>query len=277
MNKKDKLLSFLSGLDNLAVAFSGGVDSMLLLKTASLALPPERLLAVTARGPFFPERETAEAAELAQSLGLTHRFADAAPLDRPEIAANPEDRCYHCKKDLLGGLLALAAEAGFRTVADGGNVDDLDDYRPGALAVKELGVISPLKEAGLTKSDIRELSAEWGLSTAHKPAFACLASRIPYGQRLTADGLKRVERAEDFLFTLGFKEVRVRDHQGLARIEVGAPERAGFFDLRIMDDVQRELSALGFSQVSLDLKGYSRGGLNMGLSEESRRAYRTGD
>jgi ATP-utilizing enzymes of the PP-loop superfamily len=158
-------------------------------------------------------------------------------------------------------------------VADGGNLDDLDDYRPGARAVRELGIISPLREAGLSKAEVRRLSAQMGLSTWDKPAYACLASRIPYGQALTRADLERVEKAEDLLLSLGFREVRVRCHERLARLEVGPEERPRFFDARLMDQVQRELTALGFSFVTLDLAGYRSGSLNIDVKEDDRLKY----
>lgn len=267
------LLADLAGRGRLAVAFSGGVDSAFLLWAARRALPPADLLALTAQGPLFPRRESREAAELAEALGVSRLVLDFEALAVPLVAANPPDRCYHCKRALLERLTAAARERGFDLVADGGNLDDLDDFRPGARAVRELGIVSPLKEAGLTKTDIRRLSAENGLPTWDKPAFACLASRVPYGQALTRETLARVERAEDFLLALGFREVRVRCHDQVARLEVGADERSRFFDLNLMDRVHRELTALGFAFVALDLAGYQTGGLNRAVDQATRNKY----
>lgn len=273
-DKFRRLTERLKAAGRLALAFSGGVDSAFLLKAAALALPPENILAVTARAELFPRREGREAAELASALGLVHLVLDFDALSQPLVAANPPDRCYHCKKALFGDLIAAAAERGFPEVADGGNLDDADDYRPGARAVRELGVISPLKDAGLTKAEIRALSQEMNLPTWDKPAFACLASRFPYGRPITRAALARVEEAEDFLLSLGFKNIRVRSHDDLARLEVEAEDRPRFFDLAVMDLVDAKLRSLGFAFAALDLGGYRAGGLNSAVDQATRDKYR---
>lgn len=271
--KLEHLRHILTQSGRLAVAFSGGVDSAFLIRVARDLLPEDRLLAVTARSVLFPQWETREALELARSLNVPHLMLDIDALAVPEVSANPPDRCYFCKRTLFGGILAQARARGFEAVADGGNLDDLDDYRPGARAVRELGVLSPLREAGLGKTEIRRLSAEMGLGTWNKPAYACLASRIPYGQPLTKETLERVEKAEDLLLSLGFRELRVRCHDRLARLEVGPEERPRFFDAQLMDRVHRELSALGFSFVTLDLAGYRSGSLNLDIGESDLIKY----
>lgn len=273
-DKLEKLKRRLAGLGRLAVAFSGGTDSALLLKVAAQVLPPADLLALTARAEIFPAWESAEAAALAAELEVEHLTTEVSALAVPKVAANPPDRCYHCKSVLFGKLRDLAASCGFSTLADGGNVDDLGDFRPGLRAARELGVVSPLQEAGLTKGEVRRLSAELGLPTWDKPAYACLASRFPYGRTITREELTQVERAEDFLRSLGFRQVRVRHHGQVARLEVEPEERRRFFDETLMDRVDRELRALGFAFAALDLAGYRTGGLNEAVPEAEREKYR---
>jgi len=272
--KMARLTGELSFGGGLAIAFSGGVDSAFLLKAAALALPPDKILALTATAAIFPGRERAEAESLAGELGLRHLRLDFEALAVPDLAANPPDRCYHCKLALFKQLKAAALDFGFARLADGSNLDDSGDFRPGAKAVRELGIISPLKAAGLSKAEIRLLSADLGLPTWNKPAFACLASRFPYGRPITGPALRQVESAEDYLLGLGFREIRVRHHGDLARIEVGADERPRFFDLNILDRIQAELQALGFSFVALDLGGYRSGSLNRDISEAIVDKYR---
>ena len=272
--KYQRLSEALRSSGRLALAFSGGVDSAFLLKAAREALPPENILALTARADLFPGREAAEAAELAAGLGLEHLIIDIDALAVPQVAANPPDRCYHCKRALFEKLLATAAARGFPVVADGANLDDADDFRPGARAVRELGVVSPLKEAGLTKAEIRELSRGLGLPTWDKPAFACLASRFPYGQALTSEDLVRVEKAEDLLISLGFKNIRVRSHGRVARLEVEPQDRPRFFNLELMDRVDADLKALGFEFAALDLGGYHPGALNQTVDQTTLDKYR---
>lgn len=272
--KYQNLAAILTGYGRLALAFSGGVDSAFLLKAAREALPPASLLAITAKAAIFPGWEAREAADLAAAVGVRHMTVDFEALEAPQVAANPPDRCYHCKKALFQKMIAEAGQQGFTVVADGGNLDDVDDYRPGARAIRELGVVSPLKEAGLTKADIRKLSAGLGLPTWNKPAFACLASRFPYGQTITGDKLKMVEQAEEFLLGLGFREVRVRHHGPVARIEVGSAERPRFFDETFMDQVERELRSFGFDFVALDLGGFRSGGFNQSVDQATLAQYK---
>lgn len=267
-SKLERLKERLRGRGAVAVALSGGVDSALLLKAAVETLGPEKTLAVTARAPNFPEEELRDAERLVRSLGVKHLILDWDPLAVPAFSANTADRCYHCKKDLFRRIGEAATERGFACVADGANADDRQDYRPGRRAARELGVASPLDEANLGKDDIRALSREFGLEGWNKPSFACLATRFPYNQAITADDLARVGAAERFVRGLGFGQVRVRCHGGMARIEVEADERAWFLERGLMDGVDAELRRMGFTHVALDLRGYRTGSMNTGMEGE---------
>jgi uncharacterized protein len=225
----------------------------------------DRLLAVTAVSETYPESERREAGRLARRLGLRHRFIRTSELGIPGFSSNPPDRCYHCKRELFGKLARLARVArreGFAALLDGQNADDTADYRPGARAAAELGVLSPLKAAGLTKREIRELSREMGLPTWKKPAQACLASRFPYGEAITVEKLGRVAAAEEFLRRLGLGQLRVRDHGRLARIEVPAQDIARLAAPRTRSKVVARLKKLGYTWVALDLQGYRTGSMN---------------
>ena len=191
-----------------------------------------------------------------------HIVIDSEELEIEGFAQTPVDRCYHCKKELFGKIRAIAEELGISNVADGSNLDDLNDYRPGMRALKELGAVSPLKAAGMTKGDIRTLSREMGLPTWNKPAFACLASRFPYGQTITKEKLNRIDRAEQFLLDRGFTQLRVRCHDDVARIEVPAEDRARFLDDAFAKEVYSTFQSFGFAYVSLDLLGYRMGSMN---------------
>ena len=267
--KETRLKEILLGLESAAVAFSGGVDSTFLLQAAREAMGG-RALAVTGRSPSFPERELAAARRFTSERGITHLEVDSDELEVAGFAANPVNRCYLCKKELFAKILKVAGERGLSTVLEASNLDDEGDYRPGLLAVRELGVLSPLREAGLTKSDIRALSRAWGLPTWDKPAFACLASRFPYGEAITREGLEKVDAAEVFLLSLGCRQVRVRCHDRgrLARIEVDEES----LDLLAAPDRRRlvadKFSALGFTYTALDLNGYRAGSLNAALNRQ---------
>lgn len=259
--KLDKLKANIRKMGSLAVAFSGGVDSTFLIKVAYDVLG-DKVIAVTARSSTYPEREFKEAVNYINELGAKHIVIISEELDIEGFAANPVDRCYHCKKELFTKILDVAQENNIEFVADGSNVDDLGDYRPGMIAVKELKVVSPLKEVGMTKEDIRILSKEMDLPTWDKPAFACLSSRFPYGQQITREKLDMVDKAEQFLMDLGFRQVRVRHHGDIARIEVNTNERKKFFSEELMDQVYKKFKEIGFNYTSLDLKGYRTGSMN---------------
>jgi pyridinium-3,5-biscarboxylic acid mononucleotide sulfurtransferase len=259
--KLEILKENIKGMGSLAVAFSGGVDSTFLIKVAYDVLN-DKVIAVTARSSTYPEREFKEAVDFINNLGAKHVVIISEELDIEGFAANPVDRCYHCKKELFTKILDVAEMNNIKFVADGSNMDDLGDYRPGMKAVKELKVVSPLKEVGMTKEDIRILSKEMGLPTWDKPAFACLSSRFPYGQQITREKLGMVDKAEQFLLDLGFKQVRVRHHGDIARIEVSVDERKKFFSEELMDKIYLKFKELGFNYTSLDLKGYRTGSMN---------------
>lgn len=264
-HKLDVLKNNIKQMESVALAFSGGVDSTFLLKVAQDTLPGN-VIAVTARSSTYPEREYREAVDFAQKIGATHVVIDSEELDIAGFSDNPVNRCYFCKQALFSKIMDVARQHRIRTVADGSNIDDLGDYRPGMEAAKELGVVSPLQDAGMTKEDIRILSREMGLPTWDKPAFACLSSRIPYGQKITREKLAQVDRGEQFLLDLGFRQVRVRHHGDVTRLEVSAHERNKFFDTDLMDKVYEKFKQLGFSYVTLDLKGYRTGSMNEVIS-----------
>jgi uncharacterized protein len=263
--KEQKLNALLRGYGRVALGFSGGVDSTLLLRVAVDVLGPANVLPVIADTPSLPRKEFAAALRLAADMGVACVVIDPAELSDPNYVANPADRCYYCKKHLFECVARVAAENGFGCVLDGNNADDAGDYRPGRRAAQELCVKSPLMEAGLTKAEIRVLSARAGLPTAEKPAMACLASRIPYGTPVTAEVLAQVERAEEALRGAGFVQCRVRHHGEIARIEVSVADLPRFLDPGVRESVLRDVKAAGYRYVTLDLQGYRTGSLNEGL------------
>lgn len=266
-NKLEKLRSIIKSMGSVAVSFSGGADSAFLLKVAHDVLG-DKVIAVTARSSTYPEREFREAVDFAHKLGIRHRTIVSEELNIEGFSDNPLNRCYLCKHELFSKICRLAGEEDIKHVADGSNVDDLNDYRPGSKAMAELGIISPLREAGLSKKEIRTLSKEMQLPTWDKPAFACLSSRFPYGHKITQEKLAMVEKAEQYLLDLGFKQVRVRHHDDLARIEVFASERRKFFENGLMDKIHGSLKQIGFTYVALDLKGYRTGSMNESIEKE---------
>lgn len=263
--KYEDLLTRIRATDGALVAFSGGVDSSFLTAAAREALG-DRVLAVTGRSPSVPLRELAAAAEFAAQLGVRHRFVDTTEFADPTFAANPPDRCYHCKSILFRALQGIAEAEGLAVVLEGSNTDDLGDYRPGSRATKELGVRAPMVEAGLAKEEIRALSREMGLPTWSKPAMACLASRVPYGEDLTPERMRRIDRAEEALFDRGFVQVRVRDHGEVARIEVLPAEIPRLAEPAVRADLVAAIKDAGYLYVALDLEGYRTGAMNEGLS-----------
>ncbi len=252
-----------------AIAFSGGVDSTFLIKVAHDVLG-DKMMAITATSSTYPERELKEAIQYAKEMGINHQIISSEELEIEGFASNPTNRCYYCKKELFSKIKEIAKKNNLASVFDGSNMDDEGDYRPGMQAARELEVISPLKEAKLTKDDIRILSKELGLITWNKPAFACLSSRFPYGNPITAPKLKMVEEAEQFLLDMGMRQVRVRHHDEIARIEVAPEERIQFFDIDVMNRIGEKFKKIGFTYVTLDILGYRTGSMNEVLSEEEK-------
>jgi uncharacterized protein len=248
-------------MGSIAIGFSGGVDSTFLLKAAHDILK-DKVLAIIAKSPIHPLREFREAMDIVNKWSIKYIVINSEELDNEGFSANPVNRCYFCKKEIFTKIGEAARDNGIQYIADGSNFDDLSDYRPGMLAIRELQVISPLMDSGLTKNDIRILSREIGLPTWDKPAFACLATRFPYGREITAEKLAMVDKAEQYLLDLGFRQVRVRYHSEMARIEVAHNERQKFFNEKVLDETYAELKAIGFTYIALDLKGYRMGSMN---------------
>jgi len=259
--KEERLREALSELPSLIVALSGGTDSAYLAWVASDALG-ERALAVTAVSASLPESERRGVEEFVRRYRIRHEFITTDELENPLYVVNSPDRCYHCKDELFTKLGALASERGFAGVAYGVNVDDLGDFRPGQQAAREHRVLTPLLDAGLTKAEIRELSCRAGLETWDKPAAACLASRIAHGVTVNEDNLKKIERAEDALRALGFRQVRVRYHDELARVEIAPDELPRALSPEMAAKIRDALKPLGFKFITLDLEGYRQGSFN---------------
>jgi pyridinium-3,5-biscarboxylic acid mononucleotide sulfurtransferase len=261
LEKVDVLKNILKEMESLVIGMSGGVDSVLLSYLASQVLGV-RALAVTADSPSLPRRELAETVRLAEKFGFKHQLIRTAEVSDPRYSANPVDRCYFCKNELFDHLDEIAQKGNFRWVCYGENVDDQSDHRPGGIAAQEHQVRAPLKEAGLTKADIRTLAQHFGLPVWNKPAMACLASRFPYGTQITPEKLAQVEAAEDFLWDLGFRQYRVRHHGEIARIEVELGEMRELMDRA--GEINARLRDIGFTYIAVDLAGYRRGSMNEG-------------
>lgn len=251
----------------LVVAYSGGTDSTFLLKVAHDVLH-DQVIAITAQSAIHPKRELKEAVEFTRINGIKHIIIKTRELKVKAFTDNPPNRCYLCKYPLFSQIKEVAEKYNIQNIAEGSNVDDLGDYRPGMKALKELGIISPLKDVGLGKDVIRKLSKQMGLPTWDKPAFACLASRFPYGEKITLGKLAMVDKAEEYLLNLGFEQVRVRHHGDMARIEVADKERKMFFDLHLMENIYKKFREIGYTYTSLDLKGYRIGSMNEVLHRE---------
>ncbi len=257
------------------VAFSGGVDSTLVASAASLALGGGNVVAVTVRSPIHPRREVEEARSIAAALGVRHVVVEGGEMSDPRFVSNPPDRCFYCKKNMASVLKDVARRVGARLIVDGTNYDDLGEYRPGRRAFAEEGVLSPLAEVGLSKREVRLLARALGLPNWDKPSMACLATRIPYGVSITVERLRRIEEAEAFIRRVaGVRQLRVRDHGDIARIEVGREERSKLFSEEIMDVIADKLSSLGWKYVALDLKGYRSGSMDEAVRGQARRSPR---
>jgi uncharacterized protein len=270
--KYQRLLNWFKDKKGVLVAFSGGVDSTLVAYAAKTVLG-DKALAVTANSPLLPPGELEEAKKLAKLMGIRHKIIEVNELENKHLVENPPNRCYYCKKELMETLLKIASEEGLEVVVDGTNADDMQSYRPGIKALRELGIRSPLAEVGLKKDEIRAISKTLGLPTADKPPVACLASRFPYGRKITPEAVKRVGEAETIVRRLaGVKLVRVRDHGEIARIEIAREERRKLFNEKLLDEISKRLKELGFLYVTMELEGYVSGSLDkMVLKNKSIR------
>ena len=266
--KYRRLVEILGGVGGAVVAFSGGVDSTLLLVAAREAMG-ERAVAAIGRSPSYPAREHEAAAALAARLGVRVRELTTSEMQNPDYRSNRPDRCYLCKTTLFAALQRLARQEGLDAVLEGSNADDRHDYRPGMKAARDQGVRAPLAEVGLTKAEIRELARARGLPVWNKPALACLASRIPYGDEITLERLERIDRAEEAIRAMGFAQVRVRDHGTVARIEVDPDKLSALLAKGVRTGLVAALKQAGYRYVSLDLEGYRTGAMNETLAELS--------
>lgn len=267
--KWDHLKALLHDMHGAVLAYSGGVDSTLLLRAAAEVMGAN-LIAVTAVSETYPEGELIAAQEIARSLGVTHRIVHTEELASEDFARNPPDRCYHCKKELFEKLRRLAADEGVSFVMDGSNADDLRDHRPGRKAAAEFSVRSPLVEAGFTKAEVRERARALGLTVWDKPSLACLSSRIPYGTRITPELIRAVGAAEEQLRAFGFGQARVRHHGDIARIEVMQEDFAKFLNRAVAEKIVARFRELGYIYICLDIEGYRTGSMNEGLRTEGR-------
>ena len=266
--KAERLRTILRSMERAVIAYSGGVDSTLLAKVAYDVLG-ENVVAVTASSETYPSGELEEAIRIARAIGIQHEVVESEELTDPNFAENPADRCYYCKRELLGKLREIADRYGVPHILLGANEDDRGDFRPGMKAAEEMGARSPLQEVGMTKADIRALSKSLGLPTWDKPQAACLSSRFPYGTRITPERLTIVDQAEHFLRELGFRQLRVRHHGDTARIEVPSAEMDRLLDGNLREQVADRFRELGYTYVTVDLAGYRTGSMNEVLPQQN--------
>ncbi len=267
LEKYAQLVEYIKSMGSVAVAFSSGVDSTFLLHAAKEALG-DRVIAITATSLSFPQRELKEATEYCREQGVRHFVVETEEMKIEGFAQNPKNRCYLCKREIFTKIREVAAGQGMKEVLEGSNLDDNGDYRPGMIAIAELDIKSPLRHIGFTKQEIRDLSAHFGLPTWKKQSFACLATRIPYGDEITEKKLRMVDQAEQFLLDLGFHQLRVRVHDTIARIELEPSEFGRFMEEDIRTRVYEEFKKIGFDYAALDLRGYRTGSMNETLSVE---------
>jgi uncharacterized protein len=265
LEKKKRLLKYLEELGSIVIAFSGGVDSTFLLALAHEAVG-EKALAVTSNSKIHPARETEAAISFTGDRNIRHILFSSGELALKEFIINGTDRCYHCKRSLFENITDIARKEKIPSMAHGANIDDKEDFRPGTKAAEEAGALAPLSDVGLGKEEIRFLSREMGLPTHEKPSAACLASRIPYGNRITVEKLKMVELGEDFLLNAGFENVRVRHHGSLAKVEVSEGDIEKIIDKNLREAIIDRFIELGFDHVAMDMEGYKMGKMNRGLS-----------
>jgi uncharacterized protein len=259
--KYKKLKSILLDMKEAVIAYSGGVDSTFLLKVATDVLG-NKAKGVLAVSPTYPERELGEAKRIAKKIGAYIDVIETNELENEEFASNPVNRCYFCKSELFAGIQQVIDSGLYKNMVDGSNFDDLDDHRPGMIALREKDVRSPLQEAELTKNDIRDLSKQLGLPTWEKDAMACLSSRFPYGEKITKEKLRKVDRAEEILLNFGFNNIRARHQKETVKIEVNTSQISKFFETEIRTQIVSQLKSLGYKYVTLDLEGYRMGSMN---------------
>lgn len=271
--KYEELKKYIASFESVAIAFSSGVDSTFLLYAAKEVLG-DKVIAVTASSCSFPERELNEAKEYCEKMGIRHFVINSEELEIEGFSHNPKNRCYLCKKELFEKITAVADKQGINEVAEGSNLDDNGDYRPGLQAIKELGIKSPLRHVGFTKQEIRDLSEYFNIPTWNKQSFACLSSRFPYGELINEEKLKMVDRAEQLLLDMGFNQFRVRIHGNMARIELLPEEFGKFMEDDIRLKVYEKFKEYGFTYVALDILGYRTGSMNETLKQSERDAYK---